>query len=318
MQVPNAAAPAPTQSTANAPAPKPAGATPTGPQTPPEPLENKAAAPDPRLAELEKQTKLHARRAHELSTRQKEIETKTANLAKEQAEYEQWKKAREDRRRNPSKYLTQDFGDDWYEKLTKYKLEGAPTGDLIASELDDREEKLRKLVEEKTAEPRKELEQLRAQLAQRQQQEFEASVVAKVKAQADKFPLVDAFAEHGSVLQEIRNHFKATTKQGPDGNWLPGEVLTPEDAAAKVEARIADIASKFEKYFEAKKAKAGPAATPNQSNTVVSSQRNETPQRRALSTTVTASSTSTRPTPRSDREREKAAIAAMEAALQGR
>lgn len=169
-------------------------------------------------------------------------------------------------------------------------------------------------MEEKTSGVSKELEQLRAQQAQRQQQEYEANVVAKVKAGADKFPLIDAFAEHGSVLQEIRNHFKATTKQGPDGNWLAGEVLTPEDAAAKVEARLAEIASKFQKYFEAKAAKQDPAATPNQSRTVVSSQRNETPQRRALSTTVTASSTPTRSPARDDRERMKAALAAFESA----
>lgn len=306
----------PTPAPGATPPAKPVGATPTGPQTPPEPLENAPAqppAPDPRLAELEKATKLQAKRAQELATRHKEIETKTANLAKDREEYEQWKKLRDDRRRNPAKYLTQDFGDDWYDKLTKYRLEGAPTGDLIASELDEREAKLTKQLAEQKADFEKRLADLQATDAKRQQQEFESNLVAKVKA-SDKFPLIAHFSEHNAVLHEVREHFKATAKQGADGKWLPGEVLTPEDAAAKVEARLAEIASKFEKYFEAKKANQQPAAPPTKSNTAVSSQRIEPAQRRALSTTVTASSAPTRSPPRDERERMRAAIAAMEAA----
>lgn len=278
------------------------------PETPPVQAPPAADKPDPRLEELAKATKLQAQTAARLAAEKKALAAEKAEVERKAKEFSDWEALRRDRLRNPGKYLSKDYGDNWYERLTKVQLEGTPPADMVASAMDEKMEALQKQLEEREAKLNERFEELDVREAKRAQEEYEASVLADVKRSADKYPLIKHFGEEASVLREIKSHFEATMKQGPDGEWLPGEVLTAQQAAERIEKRIDDIRQKFASLNT-------PATTPAPQP---AAQRNETPQRRNLSTSVTASSTSTPTRKGDDRERTKRALAAWDAALASR
>lgn len=198
---------------------------------------------DARAKEIDKRHARTAKEARELAEQRKALDT-------DRKEFEDWKKLREDRRRNPDKYLKADFGEDYYDKLTKLKVDGAPPADLIASEMDERMAKLQAQLDEKSKALDERLNQAQAQEARRAKEQYLASAKEHVKSNADKYKLIHRFEEFDSVAGEIERHFRATCKKDMDGNWLPGETLTAEQAADAIEKRIKDIAEKFRGYFE--------------------------------------------------------------------
>ncbi len=266
----------------------------------------------PRFEELAKQTKRAAEVAKKAAEERKAATQERAAFGKEKAEFEEWKAMRADRKRNPAKYLQSDFGENWYDTLTKYKLEGAPTPDLIASEMDERFSGLRKELDERETKLLKRQDDMRAEELARSKAEYEASAVEHVKQNADKFPLIGLFGEYGSVPNEIEAHFRRTTKQNADGSWEPGEVLTAQQAAEVVEKRIEEIGKKFEEA-KAKKQAAKPDGTP-----AAPTKRNEPPQRRTLSTEVTASTGGEWTPPRDDNERMRRSFAAIDRVMADR
>lgn len=173
--------------------------------------------------------------------------------ADEVAEY---KRIQADKRRNPDKYLKADYGDDYYDKLTRLKTDGVVPADLIASEMDERVASLQKKHEELAQSLEKKLADAQTQENERAKAQYLNQATEYAKANAEKYKAIAHFKEFGSVAAEIQNHFRATCKQDDEGNWLPGETLTPEKAADTVEKRIAGLAEQFRSYFAAETPKA--------------------------------------------------------------
>lgn len=289
------------EATPSAPAPVAPSAKPA--ETPVAPV---AAAPEskedflkPRFDELAKQTK-------RVATERRQVAQEREAFAKDKAEFEAWRAAREDRRRNPAKYLEQDFGQDWYDKLTEYKVSGTPTASLIASELDEREAKLLKRIEEKEAGLLKRMEEQQKAEEERSKAAYLESAVEYAKANSGDYFWISEFGEHASVAAEIERHFIATTKQLPDGSFEAGELLSAKQAADKVEGRIGELVKKAQEANSRREAKSKPAAPE-------APKRNESPQRRTLSTDMTAGSAAEWTPPKDDGERLKRSIAAWEA-----
>lgn len=278
------------------------------PATPDKKPEPKAPEAD-RLAELEKQTKRAAwegmERAKKLKREKEEVEKSRAAHGKDLEEIAAYKREREDRRRNPAKYLAAEYGADWYDKLSKVRLDGAPTPDLIASEVDDKFAAAEKGWEEKFKALEKRYEERETQSAAREKQAYEARAVDYVKANAEKFPLIHAFEVADNITGVIEYHFHETAKQDEDGNWTPGEVWTPEQAAAEMEKALTAKVEAADKARAAVKAK-----TQAQNPTT---HRSETPQRRSLSTDLGGTSRQDRPPPMTEADRMKRAMAAIDA-----
>lgn len=295
---------------ATSPAPMPVPAAPgEAPAPAPAPATPKPAAPSPedvRLAAVAAEVKRTAAERMKLAKEREAFGKEREAAAKEKAEYEAWKREREDRRLNPAKYMTAEYGENWYDKLTEVKLNGTPTPDLIASELEAKVSAVRQEMEEREKKLRAEQDEWRQGLteaeATRAKQEYEAGVLAHIKANEVKYPLVTAFGEHQSVLRAIEEHWNATAKQGADGQWQ-GELLTAEQASDLIEKRIDQIAEKL----VALKSGAQPSSTPAPKPPATpAAKRNDTPQRPAQPTSPVAPA-------KDDRERLARAKAAWEA-----
>ena len=300
--------------------PLPAPATPTRPgevpRDPPPPEPEKAPEADKpdeaaRLSALETQTKRAAsermKLAHEARKFREESAKEKEALAKEREELAAYKKEREDRRRNPEKYLAAEYGPDWYDKLSKVKLNGAPTPDLIASEVDDRVAAVRRELEEFKAETVRREENREKQAAAAERQAYEVQAIAYMKANEAKFPLVHTFGVQGNINAVIAAHFEETLSRGPDGEVIPGEVWSPEEAASFMEKAL------LERYEKAK-AISAPKPAPK---VVQADTRNNSP-RRTLSTDMTATSTRDVPPAQDERERIRRAIAAADLVIEQR
>lgn len=239
----------------------------------------------PRFEELTRQERHLALERQKFS---KEREQAKADAAKDKAELEEYRQLRADRLRNPGKYLTKDYGDDWYNKLTKYQLEGAPPADLIASELDERTSQIRKETTTEVDKLRNELKQRDADEAVRAKREYEQGAIQFAKSSPDKFPLINEFKEYGTIPGVIAQHYQESAAKGKPELW------SHEEACAEVEKRLATVESLFEARFKKKHGiKDAPAAP---------AKRNEPPQRRTLSNDMTAPSEDWTP-PKDDRER---------------
>lgn len=301
---PNAAKPAPAQ-----------GAAANGASTAPEAASQAAHASPPqedaRLRELESQTKRFALQqrkfAEEKATREKEWGEKQAKLKA----MEEWEQYHAERRRNPAKYLEKEYGADWYDKLTSVKLNGVPTPDLVASEMDERFKSYESKLKTQEETLNKRLEDMQRQEAEKATQAFFAEVVSDVRRNISKYPHIELFQEDGSVWQsltgEIDAHFRKNAQAIHAGEM---EMLTPDEAASIVDKRIEGLAKKFEEA-RAKRA-GGTGATPHEQQRSDLSQRSDPP-RRSLSTNMSAASSGAELVPpKDDKERLERAKAAWE------
>lgn len=278
--------------------PAAAGAT-TPPPTAPAVEAKPELTADPRIAEIERQTKALAQRNMKFSS---EMRAAQAALAKERADVEGWRNEKAEFKRNPLKFLRNNLGEKYYDELTNMHLNGVPTPDLIASEMDEREQKMRSEFKSEAEKLREEISKRDAAEATRAQQEYEGSAIAYAKQNAEKYPLLNHFEEWGSIPGLIKQHFMATAKRGADGLLRPGEVLTAEQASKTLEERLEAIEKKFEERFQRKQATKQPVL-----------QRNEAPQRRTLSNDMTATSSNGEWTPpKNDKERRERAFAAWD------
>lgn len=296
---------APTQDApAAAEAPKPNGS--TGTTTPaPQPPKPDGAPEKPsdaeRLSELEKQTK---RAAYEGMKRAQEFKRQREELSKrEQALLERESKVKEAETwessfvKDPIRFLQKRLGETWYDKLSAAKLSGAVTPDMVSLEVDDRVTALQKQLQEQSESFKKMLEERDAREERRLQEEHAAQAVNYLKTNADKYPLIHAFEVQGNINAFIQNHFAQTCRYGDDGEVIPGEVWTPEEAAGEMEKYL-------QARLDAAVAKKSPTATnaPNASSSP----------RRTLSTDLTARSTGQLPPAKDDAERRRRAFAAAD------
>lgn len=233
--------------------------------------------------EARRDREARAKRDAELSKREAEIAAKEALWA--------------ERNRNPVKFLQGVYGDDWYDKTTRFKVDGVPTGDLIASEMDARLSEIDKRLKERDEYWEGKLSERDSQADAQEKQAYEAHALEYVKGSADKYPLIHAFGVTENITNFIESHFGSTAKRDESGRIVePGELLTPEKAADMMEKLLADRVEAAQKA----KAPQTPAAPKPPDKTFAV--------RRSLSTDVTASqgSTNAKPKPKTDDERLRA------------
>lgn len=246
--------------------------------------------------------------AHEAKRQREETAKREETLLAREAKLKEWESEYADRRRNPAKYLTADYGPDWYDKLSSVKLSGSPTPDLIASEVDGQVGLLKKELADVRAEFKKTLADRDAADAQRSREADAREAISYVKGNAEKYPLIHDFDVAENINAVIEAHFNSTcSRDDVTGETVPGEMWTAEQAATAMEKHLA------EKYDRATLRKKPPPPTV----VVASPLRVSTPQRRTLSTDMSAASPSWTP-PKDDRERQARAEAAWNAARAAR
>lgn len=299
-------------STPNVTTGKPAEATSAQPKpvepTETKPADQKPAEPD-RLAEIAAQTKRLASERMKLAHEAREMREAAAKreeaFAKERAELDEWKKQREDRRRNPAKYLTAEYGPDWYDKLSKVQLSGGATPDLIASEVDDRVSASEKRAMERIAALEKQLADRDQQSVVQQRDAYLQDAISYVKSNAEKYPLIHDFEAQGNIAAFIQSHFEATKSVDERGEPVPGEVLTAEQAAEMMEKLLAARVAAVDKRRQLKQAAEKPNGAAPQRTEVSAPRRN-------LSTDLTGTTSPDRPPAISEAERIRRAIGAWE------
>ncbi len=218
-------------------------ATPAAPKPPETPDFIKA-----KLAEVEQNRKI-------VQGERAKFEQERAEFSKAQAKAQQDAEvARQDRLRNPAKYLEADYGPDWRKTLAEVAEKGSPPAELVASGLAEAEKRFAAQV----ADLRKEFE---AKLADQQKAETERALkygdeaaVQHVKGNPDAYPLINAWDGHASVPASIRQHFDETCEWGEDGKLVKaGEVWTPQQAAEDLEKKFKALWEKGNAVFSAKK-----------------------------------------------------------------
>lgn len=255
-----------------------------------------------------------AAKERDLVRRQQAFTTERDAFLKEREGLLTLKQREEQRRqtalRNPEPVAKELWGDDWYEKLTEYRLNGAKiTPDLVAASV---EERLNAWDQRHKDEQEKQAAQEKERLQQEQQQtidDFRTQATDFVKGKAEEYELINLHNWHPEVYRTIEQHYSRTAKEGTP------KILSFKEAADLVEADLRERVEKslgakaFKDKYIAAKAPPQPQGEPK---------RETSAQPRTLSNDAfPASSIATHPEGASylsEEERFKRAIAAGEAA----
>jgi hypothetical protein len=153
-----------------------------------------------------------------------------ADKAREREQEEQRKKPLHQR-------LQAEYGDEWYDVVTKAKA-GTVAPAAVSAALDEREQGIKAYVEEQLKPLKEDNERLRRESAERTKQDFAAKAESFVKENAAKFDLVNRYKQAGNLGGFIEGHYNLT-----------GELWTPEQGAAELEkywAGVRDMVLKSE------------------------------------------------------------------------
>ncbi len=234
---------------------------------------------------MAKKERGYALKAHDLAQ-------KAEAFKAEKAEFEEWKSARARSKTHPGDFLKKEYGDDWYDKLTEFKLSGGKvTPELLAEEVNAKFADLEKRQEEKS---RKQLEEQKANALKEEERllaNFQNEVSEFVKA-APEYELINGLDAQHLVAARIKTEHDKT-----------GKLLSYKEAADLVEQDLENRTAKTKKFQRPQ--------VENQST----AKRNDPTQRRTLSNDMSGTSASASPPPMNDAERKKRALAAMDAVL---
>lgn len=145
-----------------------------------------------------------------------------------------------DRRRDPVKHFREVLGDDWYDIATKAKA-GTVTPAGVSTSLADVEQRMEARWAEREKALRSELAEVKARDNERQRQEYLSEASQHAKSNPDKYPLLHKFKQLDDVGGFIDGHFQQTSRRDAEGNFIPGELWTPEVAAQKLEEYWAGV-----------------------------------------------------------------------------
>lgn len=269
--------------------------------------------PDPlktRFDELARRERLATAERRRVAVEKQAIDQRTKELESRLAEAEKLKGLFDRAKVDVDGFHKAVYGDNWFEQVNEFKLNGTPPGVMIQSAVDERLSALRRELDDKAKAEKESAAKERARQDAQENVRFAKRVAEHVNTNAEAYPLIGLYEAHASVLTEIENHFKATAKRNEDGTFEPGEILSAKAAAEAVEKRLSGLIAKAEEW---KAKKANPGA---KGETVKEAlQRTAPTLRRTLSTDITASATSSKPPPVDDNERMRRAIAVWDAKL---
>lgn len=270
---------------------QPQAPTTTPPPVPPPAPKPAAPAEDPRFAAL-------VSKESALVKQQRELAAQRDSFAKERQEYEAWKQQRTQATRNPEVLAKEVWGDNWYDKLTEFRLNGQQvTPDVIAQTVSEQLSAFEKRqTDARAAQEAVQREQAQA-AAQQAYDNFKTETHDFVAGRGEEYELINLHGAHNLVTRAIEQHFEATQK-----------IMTAKEAADLVEAHLAE---QVQKSLATKRFTAKAPPLPNGEP-----KREGSAQPRTLTNALTSST----PAPDegvsqySDSERIRRAIAAGEAA----
>lgn len=295
----------PTATPKATPSPAPAPAAPVAaPAKSPE-----VAALEAKLAESEKRARIMLQRQSEKLTN--EAKKEREGLGSKLGRLTELEKREQRAKLDPSGYLADVYGKDWYDIVINAKLNnGAPTADAVALKLAEVEEKFEsKLKARDEAQTKALAEREAASVAESRREQLAVASEFWTNGSKD-YPLVEGLGAPEQVAAEIARrreaHYEATMKRDESGRFLAhGQIIPLQKVAELWEAelvKLAERAAGHEKYAGKLAPKPAVAAPKDVGQ----------PQRRTLSNDLTGS-TQTRSAPANDSERRARAIAAYEA-----
>ena len=235
------------------------------PVTPPEELK---PAPKDRTTEAylrmaQKERKL-VEESQRIARARAQIKAEADALAAERTRYQEMAQKLEAAKTNPGGLLKSLYGDDWYDRLTKYQLAGeeAPPAEMqvqaVREELERRTAELKqshadlqaKIEAERKASVERERTRLKAE-AEEEIERFNREAVDFVKANASRYELTNLYEQQELVTQLIQATYEQSAASGKP------RVLSLEEATATVEQYLADEVAKAERL---KQQKAQPVA----------------------------------------------------------
>lgn len=204
-----------------------------------------------RFARLAREQKAIAAEKQRISEERRQAEgalkQREESLAAKIAKAEELEKAQAAALADPGSYLRRVYGDDWYDRLTQYKLEGekrAPADMAVQA--------LREDLQKTTAELRRELEERwkaveeerkkaaeeaksRAEAQEKQVvEQFRKETLGYVQANQEKYELIHLYDAGDLVVKTIEETFAKSQR-----------LMTAEEAAEAVESYLEEQAAKF-------------------------------------------------------------------------
>lgn len=254
----------------------------------------KAAAPPPPVAEKKPDAAEEAKAAAKLRearraeqgalNKLKEAKNIQARLRQQFAEAQELKRRLAEAKANPEAHLRQLYGENWYEELTQYRLQGgtppvAMAMQAVEQKIDGKLQEISRQVNE----TRSEIKAREDAEAERIERDFGNRAVEFVKSNAEKYEFTNLYGQADQVPALIRLEWqKAVAKY--DEAVANGE--TPEEPQLMSYAEAADL---VEKHFEDLVAKSA-AAKKWQARQAAQAAAPATP--RTLSNDLTASTPS--------------------------
>jgi hypothetical protein len=202
-----------------------------------------------------------------------QIKAEADALAAERTQYQEMTQKLEAAKTNPGGLLRSLYGDDWYDRLTKYQLAGEETPpaemqvQAVREELERRTAELErshaelqaKIESERKASVERERARLKAE-AEEEIERFNREAVDFVKANASRYELTNLYEQQDLVTQLIQATYEQSAASGKP------RVLSLEEATAAVEQYLADEVAKAERLKQQKAqpvaAQPPPATTP--------------------------------------------------------
>lgn len=264
-------------------------------------------AMEAKLAETERKHRIMLQRQSEKLTG--EAKKEREGLGPKLARLAEFEKQEAAAKINKSAYAKAKWGDDWYEQLTNEKINGgAPTADVVASEMAKMEEKFEARLRERDEQAEKARADAELQSVAQSRREQESLASEFWGSVSKDFPLVEGLGTPEEVSKELarrrEQHYDSTSKRDESGRLIVhGQILPLQKVVELWEGQLVKLAERaagHEKYAEKFRPKPAVAAP------------KDVGQRRTLSNDLTGS-TPARSAPANDVERRARAIAAFEA-----
>lgn len=211
---------------ATVPAPKPSGTT--------------EAKPDPKYS---RQSEALTKKEIALNKREQTLKAEVDAFKKDKDAVTRFAALKEQAKRDPASLAKEAWGDNWYEVLTKYQLEGVPPADMIASAIDDRMSKFEQAQKDREAEATRQAEAAQAAEVSEAQKAFVTDIVTHVEANKDdKSAMIHLLGLQNLIHDSIVEMHQKT-----------GKLLSIEEATDVVEKWLVDSIGKAAKVGKVEK-----------------------------------------------------------------
>lgn len=220
-----------------------------------------------RLALLTKETQRLAREKQKWAAERQQAEAslkaEREAIAARVAQAEEFAKQRAAALADPESFLSGLYGQDYYDKLTQFRLEGRVPAAMdvarVREEMKAEIERTRKENEQRwnaEAEARRKADEAAHARAVAEEQaiidRFRNETVAFVKSDPEKYDLINVGEKWDLVFETIEKVYAQTTERDEDGKIVkPGRVLTAAEAADLVEQHLEEEEEK--KHSKSKK-----------------------------------------------------------------